>query len=148
MCASTSQQAVPTKVDRVSSKMDSPPLSRIGLNSHKAGMEGLDRDRINQIILQASKGSKYYQNEVRRDREISKRVDNMLGALKRLTADRKAAAMREVDKEICVMEMSRSLSRIIVHLDMDAFYASVEMRDNPHLQHCPMAVGSNSMLVR
>lgn len=31
--------------------------------------------------------------------------------------------------------------RKIIHIDMDAFYASVEMRDNPELTHVPMAVG-------
>lgn len=30
-------------------------LSRIALNDNKAGMEGLDRDKINKIILEASK---------------------------------------------------------------------------------------------
>ena len=126
----------------------SPPLSRIGLNSHKAGMEGLDRDKINQIILDASKGSKYYQNEVRKDQEITKRVDHMLATLKNITTGQKAAATKAVDKEMVVMEKSRNLSRIIVHVDMDAFYAAIEIRDNPSLNDCPMAVGSNSMLVR
>lgn len=32
------------------------PLSRMRLNDNKAGMEGLDRERINQIIYEASKG--------------------------------------------------------------------------------------------
>lgn len=30
--------------------------ARIGLNDNKAGMEGLDKERINQIIMEASKG--------------------------------------------------------------------------------------------
>ena len=30
----------------------SPPLSRIGLNTDKAGMEGLDKSKINQIIVE------------------------------------------------------------------------------------------------
>ena len=42
---------------------------------------------------------------------------------------------------------SRDLSRSIVHVDMDAFYAAVEMKDNPSLRDKPMAVGSTGMLV-
>ncbi|KAF6016850.1 hypothetical protein EB796_024831 [Bugula neritina] len=30
--------------------------ARIGLNDNKAGMKGLDKDKINKIILEASKG--------------------------------------------------------------------------------------------
>lgn len=45
------------------------------------------------------------------------------------------------------LEKSRDLSRVIVHVDMDAFYAAVEMRDCPDLKDKPMAVGSMSMLV-
>ena len=40
------------------------------------------------------------------------------------------------------------MSRDIVHVDMDAFYAAVEMRDNPALKDVPMAVGGSSMLVK
>jgi len=44
------------------------------------------------------------------------------------------------------MEKERDLSQYIVHVDMDAFYASVEELDNPELKNKPMAVGSKSML--
>lgn len=53
----------------------------------------------------------------------------------------------QVEKRAAELEKSRDLSRVIVHVDMDAFYAAVEMRDCPELKDKPMAVGCLSMLV-
>ena len=36
--------------------------------------------------------------------------------------------------------------KVIVHVDMDMFYAAVEMRDQPELADKPMAVGGMGML--
>lgn len=35
------------------------------------------------------------------------------------------------------------MCRKIIHIDMDCFYAAVEMRDNPNLRDIPIAVGGN-----
>lgn len=125
----------------------SPPMSRIGVNVHKAGMEGLDKKKINQIILEASKGSSYYQNELKKEQKVSERIVKLQKELEKFTATEIQIAEQEADREITQLETERDLSNIIVHVDMDAFYAAVEMRDEPKLKSVPMAVGGNSMLV-
>lgn len=45
---------------------DAEKLSLMTLNAHKAGMQGLDTQKINQIIAEASKGSKFYQHKQKR----------------------------------------------------------------------------------
>uniref|UniRef100_A0A672GX31 DNA polymerase kappa n=1 Tax=Salarias fasciatus TaxID=181472 RepID=A0A672GX31_SALFA len=63
-----------------------------------------------------------------------------------ITEQQLKTAQVQVDRMASSLEKSRDLSRLIVHVDMDAFYAAVEMRDCPELKDKPMAVGSMSML--
>ncbi|KAI4875489.1 hypothetical protein NFI96_030044 [Prochilodus magdalenae] len=121
-------------------------LSRMALNDNKAGMEGLDRDKINKIILETSKGSRFYENELKKERQVNQRIEKMLQHKAKITEQQIQKAQMEVEKLTAELERGRDLGRVIVHVDMDAFYAAVEMRDCPELKDKPMAVGSMSML--
>ncbi|NXN06779.1 POLK polymerase, partial [Indicator maculatus] len=121
-------------------------LLRMGLNDNKAGMEGLDKEKINKIIMKATKGSRFYENELKKDQQVNQRIEKMMHLKEKITTQQLLKAQLQVDKLVTELEQSRNLSNTIVHIDMDAFYAAVEMRDNPELKEKPIAVGSMSML--
>ncbi|XP_009071315.1 PREDICTED: DNA polymerase kappa-like, partial [Acanthisitta chloris] len=121
-------------------------LLRMGLNDNKAGMQGLDKEKINKIIMEATKGSRFYENELKKDQQVNQRVEKMMQLKEKITTQQLLKAQLQVDKLVLELEQSRNLSSTIVHIDMDAFYAAVEMRDNPELKEKPVAVGSMSML--
>ncbi|XP_019387774.1 PREDICTED: DNA polymerase kappa isoform X1 [Crocodylus porosus] len=121
-------------------------LLRVGLNDNKAGMQGLDKEKINKIIMEATKGSRFYENELKKDQQVNQRIEKMMQLKEKITSQQLLKAQLQVDKLVMELEQSRDLSCTIVHIDMDAFYAAVEMRDNPELKEKPIAVGSMSML--
>jgi len=41
--------------------------------------------------------------------------------------------LQQVDKIAIELEASKDDTRIVVHIDMDCFFAAVEIRDNPSL---------------
>ena len=124
----------------------SKSLTRMELNDHKAGMVGLDKEKINQIILEASKGSRFYENELKKEKQVSERITKQTACLKKITAQQRQEALQTVDLIVKELDDTRDRTRTFVHIDMDAFYAAVEILDNPELRDKPMAVGSNAML--
>ncbi|XP_010905640.2 DNA polymerase kappa isoform X1 [Elaeis guineensis] len=112
----------------------------------KAGMEGVDKEKVQRIIYEMSKGSKYFENEKRKEAYIRQKVENLRAQCAKLT-DKDMPHFQEVaNKKILELEASRELSKIWLHTDMDAFYAAVETLENPSLKGKPMAVGSMSMI--
>ncbi|TFK54490.1 DNA/RNA polymerase [Heliocybe sulcata] len=107
----------------------------------KAGL-AKDQTEINRIIAEASKGSKFYDNEKRKDKDLTERIGVILKHRDDLlrNAD-KSKIERTVDHMLTELEARRDLSQIIVHVDMDAFYANVEMLDNPDLKGKAFGVG-------
>ncbi|CAJ1924706.1 unnamed protein product [Sphenostylis stenocarpa] len=112
----------------------------------KAGMEGVDKEKVQRVVYEMSKGSKYFENEERKEAFINQKIDNLRIQYAKLTQADLAHYHKVADRRIVELEASRDLSRIWLHVDMDAFYAAVETLSNPTLQGKPMAVGSMSMI--
>ena len=54
---------------------------------------------------------------------------------------------KEVAKRIDVIQKERAVDRTWIHVDMDAFYAAVEIRDEPQLAEKPLAIGDRNMIL-
>jgi len=116
----------------------------MSLNANKAGMTGLDTQKINAIIESTSKGSKFYQAKQASQARIDQRIAGLLNQLADFSQEDISRARNYCDQMVAAMH--RDLTRTIVHVDMDMFYAAVEMRDEPTLKDKPMAVGGMGML--
>eukprot|EP00127_Corallochytrium_limacisporum_P004532 Clim_evm2s167 gene=Clim_evmTU2s167 len=121
--------------------------SRMALNPHKAGMTGVDQTKVNEIIMQVSKGSRFYKNELKKDAEVTKRVETIRKKYKQIKGTIMYKKAEEKANRMCqVLDIARELHRVFVHIDMDAFYAQCEELDRPELKTKPMAVGGTGML--
>ncbi|XP_037291248.2 DNA polymerase kappa-like isoform X1 [Rhipicephalus microplus] len=126
--------------------METRDVKILELNASKAGLQGIDKDHVNKVIQEASKGTPYYEHQQKRQKRINVKIEAMLAELKTLSLAQLQASQHQMDIIVEKMECTRDLNRVIVHVDMDAFYAAVEMLDNPSLRDKPMAVGSMGML--
>lgn len=112
-----------------------------GPSSGKAGL-AKDQTEINRIISEVSKGSKFYENEKKKDMELTARIEKILRQRDEAT---RGVDLHKVelaaDQLLAQIESHQDLTQIIVHVDMDAFYANVELLDNPKLAGKPFGVG-------
>lgn len=112
----------------------------------KAGMEGVDKEKVQRIVYEMSKGSKYFEHEERQEAYLRQKIENMQSHFGKLSAEDISNYQKIAEKRITELEATRDLSRIWLHVDMDAFYAAVETLSNPSLKEKPMAVGGMSMI--
>lgn len=113
----------------------------LGPSLTKAGQDGVDQRKVSEIIYEASKGSKYFNNEEVKDKNLTFKIDSILKLKAQLEKLDLKSDFRKADQYIEELELSRDLSQYLVHIDCDAFYAAVEEIDRPELKHVPMAVG-------
>jgi DNA polymerase kappa len=113
----------------------------LGPSLMKSGQDTVDQRKVAQIIYEASKGSKFFQNEQARDQALTEKIKHMLEKRDQLLKLDLSRDIKKADEYIAALESQRDLSQTIIHLDCDAFYASVEELHRPELRTVPMAVG-------
>ncbi|OMJ87318.1 hypothetical protein SteCoe_11004 [Stentor coeruleus] len=115
----------------------------------KAGMQGLDREKINKIIHDTSVNTEFFKREQEHIAIVEEKARSMKNRISE-SLSKGPDFIREINEEIYKIiqeiESERHLSETWIHVDMDMFYASVEIRDNPELADKPVAVGGNSMI--
>ena len=138
----TEEAAVAAVVGKTEiSEHDTLKYHLLGPSLTKAGQDSVDQQKVSEIIYNASKGSKFFNNEESKDKNLTQKIERILARKKQLEKVDLASDLRRADEYIAELELSRDLSQIVVHIDCDAFYAAVEELDRPELKHVPMAVG-------
>lgn len=113
----------------------------LGPSLTKAGQDAVDQKKVSEIIYEASKGSKFFNNEEVKDKTLTTKIERILKRKAQLEKLDLKSDLRRADDYIATLELSRDLSQTIVHIDCDAFYAAVEELDRPELRDVPFAVG-------
>jgi DNA polymerase kappa len=131
----------PQPPNAASTEHDSLKYHLLGPSLTKAGQDTVDQQKVSEIIYNASKGSKYFNNEEVKDKNLTEKIAKILAKKAQLDKLDLSSDLRRADDYIAELELSRDLSQTIVHLDCDAFYAAVEELDRPELKEVPMAVG-------
>lgn len=97
----------------------------------QAGMSGIDKNHVQNIVHEMSKNSKYYKNARQNDAKHQERMRRKIERLENASKYEILIAKREAQSIIQQAETERRFSRVWVVVDMDMFFAAVEMRDNP-----------------
>jgi len=109
-------------------------------------MEGVDKEKVQKVIYEMSKGSKYFENEQRKEALTKQKIEHLRAQCATLTDNDISHFQKVAERKMLELEASRDLSKIWLHTDMDAFYAAVETLEDPSLKGKPLAVGSMSMI--
>lgn len=112
-------------------------------NSTKAGLTA-PIDQVVSKIKEITKNSKFNNLQEKRSERVRKIVKGLNEALKKATKHDLSVANQQASSYIAKMEKQLDFTRIFLHADLDAFYASVESLIDKSLIGKPYAVGGSS----
>ena len=114
----------------------------------KGGMKGINHEKIEKIIYETTKNSRIFRkNEedlASLKQEISLLEKKLENFHKNEILYNQVAQLAK--SRIEFLKEQRRFDKIWMHLDMDMFFAAVEIMDDPSLANIPMAVGGMSMI--
>ncbi|AYU80304.1 DNA polymerase kappa, putative [Leishmania donovani] len=121
-------------------------------DDRKAGLRSAEKEKTEAIIKELSKNSSFYVNEERKAQQRQRQVERLLVKTRQYEASVRSHpdVFRQLRRDVAdleaIFETYRSFDSIYVHMDMDMFFAAVEMKKNPQYAEVPLGIGSMSML--
>ncbi|ETO24280.1 hypothetical protein RFI_12875, partial [Reticulomyxa filosa] len=97
--------------------------------SEKAGMQHINKQKLQETLYEMSKDSKYFQNELRRAQQVcvSCRRTNKTKErkIKNMTDEQVQSMQWKCDRQLQTIDsQERDLTKTWIHIDMDMFYAA------------------------
>ncbi|KAJ9459561.1 DNA polymerase kappa [Diplonema papillatum] len=131
-------------------KSDASTAHLYVFTAEKGGMQGFDKALQQKVIAELSSGSAHLKHAMHLDVKVSRKIEH----IKRAVLDKKQQCplpppgpLHPADCPLLqAAERDRDLTRWCACVDMDMFFAAVEIKDNPALRNVPMAVGGPSMI--
>lgn len=80
--------------------METRDVKILELNSSKAGLQGIDKDHVNKVIQEASKGTPYYEHQQKRQKRINVKIEAMLAELETLSPAQLQASQHQPDTQV------------------------------------------------
>ena len=116
--------------------------------ANKAGMAEMDKKLQSDVIYETSKNSSFFKHAKNQDVKTDEKILIIKKKVNELKHDSNLSnnLQRKVKSDITNVELKRNLRRICCVIDMDMFYAAVEIRDKPELIDKPVAVGGDDMI--
>lgn len=121
--SSPSKKSLPTTTNTSDSSHGSVSAEASALiisAADKAGMEGIDRSKIDAIILRESGNSKYIQQQRRRDEKVNERVRQLQQRLKE-ASPQDCLATEELDERLRSFQQEQATRATCVVVDMVCF---------------------------